>query len=166
MNVIQADITNLPNIDIIVNAANTSLVGGGGVDGAIHRAAGPLLYQECLSLNGCPTGNAKYTKAYNLPNKYIIHTVGPIYKDGLSNEDLILQQCYINTLNLALALKDCKSIAFPCISTGVYGYPNLEAACIAIKTCYSFRNLIDITFCCFLDKDFNIYTMGVHNYEA
>lgn len=134
--IICADITVL-KVDAIVNAANTSLLGGGGVDGAIHRAAGPELLAECLELHGCKTGEAKITRGYKLPAEYVIHTPGPIYQDGKHGEAALLANCYRNSLILATDFH-CKTIAFPCISAGVYGYPMKEAAEIALSTVYTY----------------------------
>lgn len=154
---IDADITKL-DVDCIVNAANKSLLGGGGVDGAIHRAAGTELLKECAKLNGCKTGEAKITIGYNLKAKYIIHTVGPIY--GVDDKNL-LADCYENSLNLA---KDngIKSIAFPCISTGVYGYPQDEAAEVAMRTIekWCVENPyyeMEIIICCYGKAALNYY---------
>ncbi len=155
--ILQSDITKL-QVDAIVNAANSSLLGGGGVDGAIHRAAGPELLRECKKLNGCPTGEAKITKAYQLPAKHVIHTVGPIWKDGNQNEAILLKNCYKNSIRIAEALK-LESFAFPNISTGIYGYPKNEAAKIAIKTVQKekYKHLKEISFCIFDNENLAIY---------
>jgi O-acetyl-ADP-ribose deacetylase (regulator of RNase III) len=146
MKAIRADITEL-HVDAIVNAANSSLLGGGGVDGAIHRAAGPDLVHECRLLGGCKTGAAKITKGYNLPARYIIHTVGPVWNGGMNGEDELLASCYKQCLLIAEKQGDIRSIAFPCISTGIFGFPPERAAKIAVESCTNSR--LDITFCCY-----------------
>lgn len=156
---LQGDITTLP-VDVIVNAANSSLLGGGGVDGAIHRAAGPDLLKECRSLNGCETGDAKVTKGYELPAKYIIHTVGPVWHGGKQGEAQALASCYRRSMELTQALK-LKTMAFPCISTGVYRFPQFQAATIAVQTVQHFMaqpsSIEEVVFCCFLTEDLRIY---------
>lgn len=153
------DITQL-KIDAIVNAANKSLLGGGGVDGAIHKAAGKELVEECKTLNGCETGEAKITKAYNLPTKFIIHTVGPIWRNGNNNEKILLENCYKNCLNLAVK-NNIKTIAFPNISTGIYRFPKQIAAEIAIHTVNLFltknSNIESVVFVCFDEENYKIY---------
>lgn len=157
--VIQGDITKL-KVDAIVNAANERLLGGGGVDGAIHRAAGNELLEECRKIGGCPTGEARITKGYNLPAKYVIHTVGPIWRGGYANEIDLLRSAYLCSLKLATDNK-VESIAFPNISTGVYGFPKTSAAEIAINVV---KNYLDknkfpkkVYFVCFDDENFEIY---------
>lgn len=157
---IQADITRL-KADAIVNAANCSLLGGGGVDGAIHRAAGPQLLQACRALNGCPTGQAKITPGFNLPARFVIHTPGPVWHGGQHGEEKLLASCYLHALTLA-AEHGAKSIAFPCISTGVYRFPRRQAAQIALQTVRQFiqarpQAFDTVYFVCFLDEDLQIY---------
>ena len=177
--IIQGDITTLA-VDAIVNAANQVMLGGGGVDGAIHDAAGPELYKACLKVPEvrpgvrCPTGEARITPGFRLPAKYVIHTVGPVYRDGLHGEPEKLAACYRNSLALA-AENGCKSIAFPCISTGIYGYPIEDAAKIAVRevreflaaTAYAKATAVrenakdaegmEVVFCCFSERDAAVY---------
>ncbi|MCM8782093.1 MAG: O-acetyl-ADP-ribose deacetylase [Candidatus Omnitrophica bacterium] len=158
--IIKGDITKI-KVDAIVNAANRTLLGGGGVDGAIHRAAGPGLLEECRKLGGCETGQAKVTKGYNLPVRYIIHTVGPIWKSGKFNEEEILTSCYRNSLNLAKA-HNIRTIAFPSISTGAYRFPIEHAAPIALNIVKIFLQenpdaFEKIIFVLFKEEDFDIY---------
>ncbi|XP_053608448.1 macro domain-containing protein PG1779-like [Plodia interpunctella] len=160
VSIFKGDITKL-EVDAIVNAANSRLIGGGGVDGAIHRAAGPFLQAECNSLGGCPTGEAKVTEGYNLPAKYVIHTVGP--QDGSETK---LQSCYENCLSLAKQL-ELRSIAFPCISTGIYNFPNRLAAHIALRTARKFLEHNDverIIFCTFMPVDVELYETLMQSY--
>lgn len=159
INIIQGDITT-QKVDAIVNAANNSLLGGGGVDGAIHRAAGHKLLNECLSLNGCETGQAKITKGYNLPAKYVIHTVGPIWHGGDHNEAELLAQCYRNSLKLAHE-HGVKTIAFPSISTGVYSYPIEKAVDVALneitESLLIYKDIEEVLIVCFDSRTYNEY---------
>lgn len=156
---IRGDITVL-TADAIVNAANSSMLGGGGVDGAIHRAAGPQLLEECRTLGGCPAGEARITNGYRLAAKYVIHTVGPVYHGGTHDEPVKLATCYRNSLKLAVE-NGCKTVAFPNISTGVYSYPKNEAAGIAVAEVKHFltenTSLEKVIFCCFDQENYNIY---------
>jgi len=168
--IVKGDITTLA-VDAIVNAANQVMLGGGGVDGAIHRAAGRELYEACLNVPEvrgvrCPTGEARITPGFNLPAKFVIHTVGPVYRDGQHDEPEKLANCYRNSLTLA-AENGCHSIAFPCISTGVYGYPIEDAAKIAVREVREFLSHVEtqsrgggdveVIFCCFSERDVKVY---------
>ena len=159
IHIIKGDITT-QHVEAIVNAANNSLLGGGGVDGAIHRAAGKELLEECKTLNGCETGEAKITNGYKLPAKYVIHTVGPVWKGGNKNEEKLLEGCYRNSLKLAVE-HNIKTIAFPSISTGVYRYPIEKASKVAIKTIYDFlqqhESVKKVVIVCFSQSDYDVY---------
>lgn len=165
--IVRGDITKF-KCDAIVNAANTSLLGGGGVDGAIHRAAGSELLAECRTLNGCETGKAKITKGYKLPAKYVIHTPGPVWRGGKHNEAALLESCYNSCLELA-AENNCKTVAFPSISTGVYHYPLKEAAKIAIMTIENFlkqnNTALKVTMVCFDDVTKSAYDEALQKGE-
>ncbi|MDI3257477.1 MAG: O-acetyl-ADP-ribose deacetylase [Kyrpidia sp.] len=162
----QGDITRL-EVDAIVNAANSTLLGGGGVDGAIHRAAGPQLLEECRTLGGCPTGHAKITKGYRLPAKYVIHTVGPVWRGGAQGEADLLRACYLNSLELADA-HDIQSIAFPAISTGAYGYPKEEAATVAIRAVVDrlprSQTVKNVIFALYSESDYQLYKRLLSTY--
>ena len=157
--VLVGDITQL-TVDAIVNAANESLLGGGGVDGAIHRAAGPYLLAECRTLNGCETGQSKMTRGYRLPARHVIHTVGPIFEDGHSGEPALLASCYATSLMLAADAR-LASIAFPCVSTGIFGYPKADACATAVRVVGEWLGANEfpreVIFCCFGEADAVLY---------
>ncbi len=166
--VIQGDITKL-DVDAIVNAANTSLLGGGGVDGAIHRAAGPELLEECRTLNGCKTGEAKITRGYRLPARHVIHTVGPVWRGGDRNEDALLESCYRSALALARE-HGLASIAFPAISTGVYAFPPDRAARIAVAAVLDETADQDrpgrVVFCCFSEESRRLHEQAINDLKG
>ena len=153
----RSDITTLA-VDVIVNAANRSLLGGGGVDGSIHRAAGPELLAACIDLNGCETGQAKITRGFKLPSKFVIHTVGPVWTGGEKNEASLLSSCYTRSLSLACD-HELATIAFPAISTGAYGYPLMKATQIAVESVANWQSVYpkNVIFCCFDNQTLNIY---------
>jgi O-acetyl-ADP-ribose deacetylase (regulator of RNase III) len=168
VSIVTADITRLA-LDAIVNAANESLLGGGGVDGAIHRAAGPELLAECRAIGGCPTGEARITRGYRLPARHVIHTVGPVWRGGAGNEAELLARCYRSSLTLARE-HDLQSIAFPAISTGIYGYPLAAATAIAVR---EVRHWLarepqprSVTFCCFSDEAAQVYSAALASVSA
>ena len=171
LQVVQGDITRLP-VDAIVNAANSSLMGGGGVDGAIHRAGGPAILEECRAIvarqGGCPTGEAVITGAGRLPARYVIHTVGPVWRGGETGEAEALASCYRRSLELALQ-HGCKTIAFPNISTGVYGFPKPQAATIAVSTVATFlqqhAEIEKVTFVCFDEENYLLVQKEVEGYN-
>ena len=165
--IVEGDITEL-EVDAIVNAANSSLLGGGGVDGAIHRAAGPELLEECRTLGGCPTGEVRLTKGYDLPAKFVIHAVGPVWDGGGSGEDESLASCYRNALTVAVE-NGIRTIAFPAISTGIYGFPLKRATKIAVAEVRNFLKkqpkIQQVTFCCFDERTTDAYHEAVEPEE-
>ena len=164
MKIFQGDITTL-EVDAIVNAANNPLLGGGGVDGAIHRAAGPGLLAECVTLGGCNTGEAKITGGYDLPSKHVIHTVGPVWDGGRANEDALLADCYRNSLKLGEG-NGLRMVAFPAISTGVFGFPKERATRIAVREVRAFLDqdvgVEQVIFVWFSERDFDMYQRVLH----
>jgi len=166
MKAVQGDIAQ-EGVDVVVNAANSALLGGGGVDGAIHRAAGPELLEECRGLGGCPTGQAKATKGYRLGARWVVHTVGPVWKGGTRGEDELLACCYRNSLRLAREL-GARSVAFPAISTGVYAFPSERAAAIAVREVRDFLAVagdLDVRFVCFDEETLGIYERLLQAWE-